>query len=489
MSRVLADLRRGLDELGLEQDVDVGPIVRSACARADALRQVDASARDDEGAAILWLGDVLAGIVLVRRWKKPELNALFAALKERCGRSERSLRLQVYREALRSAHLLDAPPLASIEAQLTLLTLLAPVLEISVWWAPEGGAPLCVVFCGEGTPSRRVRTAARETLVPSGWRTPSARAFVRTAPVISSGMPCAALVYRAAPANAASAAAFVGEAALAIAPALERSLLMERSDVRERVLVESSERRLTRLALDIHDGPLQDVVALAHDLRYFGRQLAGVLGPDEPSGLLLGRLEDFDARLMGMNDELRELAESLQRSSAVHESLLPLLERQLAIFEAQTGIAAQIVVQGNPQPATASQQLALVSVIREALANVRDHSAASSVTVFVSGEPLWLHASIVDDGRGFEVERTIGDAVRRGRIGLLGMRERIRLLGGRLEVNSRPGGPTAVSAALPLWQPLRGAEEAASPRTPRQGARAAGRGTAGPAVLSGASAA
>jgi signal transduction histidine kinase len=489
MSRLLADLRRSLDELGLEDELDVEPIVRAARARAEGLRQVDASARNDEGAAALWLGDVVAGIALVRPWNEAELDALVASLAERFGRPEPSLRLHFYREALRSAHLLEAPPLASIEAQLTLLTLVAPVLEISLWWAPEGGAPRCIVFCGEGTPSRRVRTAARETLIPSSWRTPSARAFVRTAPVISSGVRCAALVYRAAPTDAAAASAFVGEAALAIAPALERNLLMESDDARERVLIEASERRLTRLGLDIHDGALQDVVALAADLRYFGRQLTEVLGSDEPSGLLLERLEDFDARLMRMNDELRELADSLQRSSVVDESLLPLLERQLAIFEAQTRIATQIVVRGNPQPATASQQLALVSLIREALANVRDHSAASSVTVFISGEPTWLHASIVDDGRGFDVERAVGDAVRRGRLGLLGMRERIRLLGGRLELNSRPGGPTAVSAALPLWQPLPAAQYSPSLRPPQDGAPGAGRRKAISAVLSGTSAA
>jgi signal transduction histidine kinase len=411
---------------------------------------------------VVWLGEVIAGIALVHTWTEAELRELLAPLAELSEGRERTLRLHVYREAVRSPHVLEALPLASIEAQLTLLTLLGPVLEVSLWWAPEGGAPRCIVFCGEGTPSRRVRTAARETLVPSGWRTPGARAFVRTAPVISSGFRCAALVYRAAPADADAASSFVGEAALAIAPALERSLLMERSSIRERVLVEASERRLTRLGLDIHDGALQDLVALADDLRYFGRQLDEALVDESRRELLSARLDDFDARLENVHDELRELAQSLQPSSALQESLLPLLERQISIFEAQTGIRARLVVQGEPRPATASQQLAMVSLIREALANVRDHSHATAVTVSVSGQSGWLRSSVVDNGRGFDVERTVTDAARRGRLGLLGMRERIRLLGGRLEVDSRPGGPTAITAAMPLWRPLPGSESSSS---------------------------
>jgi len=58
-----------------------------------------------------------------------------------------------------------------------------------------------------------------------------------------------------------------------------------------------------------------------------------------------------------------------------------------------------------------------------------------------------------DDGRGFEVERTLVDAARTGHLGLVGMSERVRLLGGRLDVESRPGGPTRIAAVIPRWRP------------------------------------
>ena len=67
-------------------------------------------------------------------------------------------------------------------------------------------------------------------------------------------------------------------------------------------------------------------------------------------------------------------------------------------------------------------------------------------------------AQIVDDGRGFEVAKTLIRAAKRGRLGLVGMGERVRLLGGSFDVDSRPGGPTSISLVLPRWQPVAAAD-------------------------------
>ena len=64
-----------------------------------------------------------------------------------------------------------------------------------------------------------------------------------------------------------------------------------------------------------------------------------------------------------------------------------------------------------------------------------------------------IAAEVTDNGRGFDVERTLMRSARNGRVGLLGMSERARLLGGRLDVSSRRGGPTTVSLVLPAWRP------------------------------------
>ena len=61
---------------------------------------------------------------------------------------------------------------------------------------------------------------------------------------------------------------------------------------------------------------------------------------------------------------------------------------------------------------------------------------------------------MLDDGDGFEVTRTLQHAAQRGRLGLVGSSERIRLLGGTFDIRSKVGGPTTVAVTLPRWQPL-----------------------------------
>src|SRR5262249_48145986 len=87
------------------------------------------------------------------------------------------------------------------------------------------------------------------------------------------------------------------------------------------------------------------------------------------------------------------------------------------------------------------------------LANVRKHSQATMARVTVYGGKSALELQIVDDGRGFPVEQTLIRAAKRGRLGLVGIGERVRMLGGKFDVESRPGGPTTLSLRLPRWQP------------------------------------
>ena len=77
-----------------------------------------------------------------------------------------------------------------------------------------------------------------------------------------------------------------------------------------------------------------------------------------------------------------------------------------------------------------------------------------------------VQASISDNGCGFDVEKTTLIAgARRGRLGLVGMSERVRLLGGRFDIESEPGASTVVSVTLPRWRPLMSLRTAERART------------------------
>jgi len=88
-------------------------------------------------------------------------------------------------------------------------------------------------------------------------------------------------------------------------------------------------------------------------------------------------------------------------------------------------------------------------IVREALANVRKHANASTVRLAVRRRPGWVRVTLADDGRGFRPEPAVG-TVRGLGLGLPAMRERARVLGGRLELRSQPGEGTRLTIDVPL---------------------------------------
>ena len=92
--------------------------------------------------------------------------------------------------------------------------------------------------------------------------------------------------------------------------------------------------------------------------------------------------------------------------------------------------------------------------IQEALANIREHAGATSVVVRVRARRSAIEVQVADDGMGFEVERALAKAAQRGRLGLVGIAERVRMVGGTFELESAPGGPTTLKLTLPRWEPM-----------------------------------
>jgi signal transduction histidine kinase len=222
-------------------------------------------------------------------------------------------------------------------------------------------------------------------------------------------------------------------------------------------LVEGGDRRLTRLGFDLHDGPLQELLLLGEDLRMFRGQLTSVLGEHERAELLRGRLDDLDARLIALEQGLRRI------STAVHASFLAegpfdqAVQELTDAFSQRTGLVPSLRVEGDPARMSPSQRIALLSVVREALNNVREHARdVHEVELEIAIDEDGVTARVHDDGCGFDVEAALLDAAQHGRIGLAGIHERVRLLGGECVVESKPGGPTVVSLTLPRWEPSTG---------------------------------
>jgi signal transduction histidine kinase len=110
------------------------------------------------------------------------------------------------------------------------------------------------------------------------------------------------------------------------------------------------------------------------------------------------------------------------------------------------GLAVDLAVEGDQRPLPAAVDLSAYRIVQEALTNTIKHARARRVTVTIERRPAELALTVADDGRGIADQAELAA----GGHGLVGMRERVALFGGRLEVGPRLGGGLRVSACLPL---------------------------------------
>jgi len=424
--------------------------------RARALIRAGGASPDaGERAALAFAGETL-GLLVLENGFGEVARAVVELLRTGSQRPGSAVTLDLYRELLRSRYLSELPPAMAAEGILRAAVSLGPLEEASLWQADAGRGLVCLCLVGGDAPTRRVRACAREVLL-DGRSRENDRGHVHAVPVFRWGATYAGLVLRARPANREAALAYAGEAASELTSVLERERLLRRGASHERALVEASERRLVRIGLDIHDGPLQVLATLVGDTGVLRDRLAANPAGGASRRLLFAWLDDYALRLREVDEDLRELALSLESQRLRQGDLAVALRDEAAAFAGRSGIAVDIDVTGIFVNLTASQRFALAAVVREALANVREHSKASHARLRVRATAACIRATVVDDGRGFDVERALVAAAARGRLGLVGMSERVRLLGGHLAVDSRPGGPTTITVTLPRWEPVKAA--------------------------------
>jgi signal transduction histidine kinase len=212
---------------------------------------------------------------------------------------------------------------------------------------------------------------------------------------------------------------------------------------------ETLKRRLLRLALDVHDGPMQNLAVIGFSLGDLRRRIQSLV-PAEHHDEIDPAMEQISEELVRVEAELRSLIGALEHGGISNISVVEAIETEIAEFERRSCAQVDLRIEGDVRTETDSQRIALQSVTRAALSNVAKHAAARKVTILMRGTPRTITLEIVDDGRGFSPEAARSKP---GRLGLAGMRERVELLGGRFEVSSRPGGPTSITATLKTWRP------------------------------------
>ena len=217
------------------------------------------------------------------------------------------------------------------------------------------------------------------------------------------------------------------------AVAVSLSERVARDTVRRVVDAQESERR--RLALELHDETGQALTSIL-----LGVSSIRAARDDEEAE----RAEaDVRSLVVQALQDVRALAVELRPAALDDFGLVPALERLGETFSERSGI--ETVVQANVQERLSPEvEITLYRVVQEALTNVVKHSGAEHVSIVISNREGSVAATIDDDGRGFDSAEVRQDA-----LGLVGMRERLALVGGTLEVESSAGAGTTIAAQVP----------------------------------------
>jgi PAS domain S-box-containing protein len=231
-------------------------------------------------------------------------------------------------------------------------------------------------------------------------------------------------------------------------------------------LVHAQEEERRKIAGDIHDDSIQAMTAASLRLQQLRKHMT-----TEQQLELLGRLDEAVRESI---TRLRRLMFDLRPPALDRTGLGPAVRELLDRLRSETEIDYTLDDRLASEPSP-DLRIELYRILQEAVANVRKHSGARTVKVLLEAAAGGYHVGVTDDGSGFDSESRTGVA---GHIGLVAMRERATIAGGRFAVESRPGRGTTVDFWLPEERPNgspNGSPEGVSPAAARRGSAEAPR--------------
>lgn len=205
-----------------------------------------------------------------------------------------------------------------------------------------------------------------------------------------------------------------------------------------RAITETQEEERARLGRELHDETIQTLIALSHKAQMVQRTL-----------------EHNSAQTPGRVVELRQMIDSaIEEVRRFSRALRPLyleelgLETALEMLARETGAAFQIM--GSARRLKADKELALFRIAQESLNNARRHANAQNLSLELKYAETEVILRICDDGNGFELPSTFNELTRTGHFGLMGMRERVQIVGGQLKIATSPSHGTVVSVKVTI---------------------------------------
>lgn len=216
-----------------------------------------------------------------------------------------------------------------------------------------------------------------------------------------------------------------------------------RGELLRKILTAQEEER-KRIARELHDETTQSLLGLLMKLE------AASKTPSEASSIDSDMLMDVKNLAVETLDNVRRIIHDLRPSVLDDLGLLSAIRWYAEARFGSVAIKARVELTGEDRSLAPEIETALFRVVQEAIANIVRHAEAHNAVISVELEDAAVRIEVEDDGKGFDVEAIRRQADKAVGLGLLGMEERIALLGGRFQIESNPGGGTRLVIEVPL---------------------------------------
>jgi len=210
-------------------------------------------------------------------------------------------------------------------------------------------------------------------------------------------------------------------------------------------ITRAQEEERKRIARELHDDTAQDLVVLARQLDSFVVSAINNLSAED-----ISYLEGLRQQTERILDGVHRFSQDLRPSVLDDLGLVPALEWLTSDLTEHLGIAVEMKVLGSVRRFPPEMELVLFRIAQEALRNVWKHSGASRAGVTLEFDDSKAILTVKDEGNGFELPERMDNLTVAGKLGLAGMQERARLIGGSLRLDSKPGKGTTVTLEVPV---------------------------------------
>lgn len=211
-------------------------------------------------------------------------------------------------------------------------------------------------------------------------------------------------------------------------------------------ILQIAEREVGRIILDIHDGPVQNTFAALSQLSITQRQLERRFGSEAAEDI--ARIGSSMRLLEHALNDIRTFMGAFRPPEFERRDLLSVLEGLIMQHEESTGSTILLEVTEPLPDVSLPIKIGLYRILQEALSNASRHGHADQHIVSLASDDVTITMEVADNGIGFDIDQVLRD--QEGvHIGLEGMRERVSILGGKFDIQSRPGAGTQVRIIVP----------------------------------------